>query len=223
MSDSDACVQSQSTRTSSIRVADQLIHIFQGGTWALFGISVMAAIARTGIRIQQNRKLAIDDVFLLFACTCLTASFALLIVFTPAIFQGEPIVPNLPHVLLTSESSQQLRWLQKVTCTNLALMWTVIFSIKFAFLSFLRKLVRRIPMESLYWKLVAGLTALAYAFCVCHGFVSCPQFNLSACRFRPNPRKKDELHELIFLQYSEVCTCFSIEEDAGIIMHDNES
>lgn len=223
MSGSDGCVQSQSTPTSSIRVADQLIHILQGGTWALFGISVMAAIARTGIRIQMNRKLAIDDAFLLFACTCLTASFALLVVFTPAIFQGEAIVPNQPFVLLTSKSSQQLRWLQKVTCSNLALMWTVIFSIKFAFLSLFHTLVRRMRMENLYWKFVAGLTALAYAFCVCHGFVSCPQFNLTACRFRPCPRKKDELHELIFLQYSEVCTCFSVQQDAGIIMHDNES
>lgn len=165
----------------------------------MFGISVMAAVARTWIRIQQNRKLAIDDAFLVFACTCLTASFALLIVFTPTLFQEEAIEPNLPQVLLTSKSIHQLLWLQKVTCSNLALMWTVIFSIKFAFLFFFRTLVRRMPREHLYWKIVTGFTALVCAFSVCDGFISCPHFSLSACRFRPNPRKKDELHELSFL------------------------
>lgn len=157
----------------------------------LFGVSVMAAIARTGIRIQQNRQLAIDDAFVAFACMCLTASFTLLILITPAIFLEEAIVLNLPYEL-TPESIQQLLWLQKITYSYLALMWTVIFSIKFAFLFFFRTLVRRMPMEILYWKVVAGFTALVYGFCVCDVFIPCPHFNLSACRFRPTPRKKDQ-------------------------------
>lgn len=94
------CKVSQLGRPTLGSLISWFTYPLQGGACALFGISIMAAVARTWIRIQQNRKLAIDDAFLVLACTCLTASFALLIVFTTTLFQEEAIEPNLPQGII---------------------------------------------------------------------------------------------------------------------------
>lgn len=87
---------------------------------------------------------------------------------------GPPDLSSLPEELSLSFQSR-LGWFQKQISPYSVLSWTVIFCVKFAFLSFFRQLVRRLRPMQLYWRGVAIFTVIAYLYCVAEPFFSCPK------------------------------------------------
>ena len=57
--------------------------------------------------------------------------------------------------------------------------WTAEFSVKMSLLLFFRLLVKRLPLFTLYVRIVIGITALVWAILVCEPFITCPHFGIS--------------------------------------------
>lgn len=145
---------------------------------------------RTALRLHSQRRLHLDDAFLLFACAALTAA-------TPLLYRT--IAPLYFLLELASESLSATNFSQS-TESNVAaevhlykllhiayeaLIWTAIFSVKFSFLAFFRHIVDRIPNLLLHWKIVVVINIVACAFCVCFTFVACPLTGYTASKLSP--------------------------------------
>ncbi|MCJ1362616.1 hypothetical protein MMC16_001721 [Acarospora aff. strigata] len=148
-----------------------------------FGISILSVVVRIAIRLQSQKRLQLDDYLLIFAFICLTAATVLLYIGTSVIYFIEEVTLNgigATQAVGMAVFLQRLVYYQKINWAYLALSWTTIFFVKFAFLSFFRPLVDRLPSMHMYWRIVVGFTALVFAFAVCDAFIVCPQLGLEA-------------------------------------------
>ena len=142
-------------------------------------------VVRIAIRLQSQKRLQLDDYLLIFAFICLTAATVLLYIGTSVIYFIEEVTLNgigATQAVGMAVFLQRLVYYQKINWAYLALSWTTIFFVKFAFLSFFRPLVDRLPSMHMYWRIVVGFTALVFAFAVCDAFIVCPQLGLEACK-----------------------------------------
>ena len=151
----------------------------------------MAAFTRIGIRLHTRSRLHLDDFMLLFACICLVAATALLYHGTVAIYFAEQLALNPKQLASVSAATpvnpmavetllDQLVLFQRIIWSYLALTWTAIFAVKFAFLVFFRRLVDRLPVLTMFWKFVLACTVLVYGFCVCDAFISCSKLGMAS-------------------------------------------
>ena len=154
----------------------------------------MAAFTRVTIRMRSQKRLFLDDYLLLFSCVCLTAATALLYYGTAAIYFAENLSLNPSHFAtavaagpvdptIMRKMLEQLVLFQRINWSYLALTWTSIFAVKFAFLAFFRHLVDRVPALTLYWKVVLVITSVIYGFCVCDAFISCSKLGIASREF----------------------------------------
>jgi len=156
---------------------------------------MIAAVVRALIQLRMRKKPRLDDCLLLFACVLLTASTALLYHEASSIYFAEALVldlaatpgtgaPTVGTLGLESEDLDkifdQVTLFQRIDWAYAALTWTAIYSVKFAFLSFFRCLVDRLPRVHRFWKIVGVITALAFAFAVCEGFIACPKLGVES-------------------------------------------
>lgn len=144
----------------------------------LFSLAMIAATARTVVRLKTYRRLFVDDIFLLFACICLTVTTILTYnmisdLYTPYV-QWELMPPEVLGPRVTRY--------QRTVFANLAISWTVIFAVKFAFLCFFRALVDRIKNWTTYWKVVLGVTTVSFCFVVNEGIAACPWVGTESLR-----------------------------------------
>ncbi|MCJ1379451.1 hypothetical protein MMC17_002552 [Xylographa soralifera] len=141
-----------------------------------FALGIMAIVTRTAIRLRFERRLFVDDAFLLLACVCLSAALGLLIVFLPQLFLDEGQSLD-PASATTPPTYEQALWFVQLTDAYEVLMWTVIYSVKFSFLYFFQLLTQRTTLMRQYRKIVMGLCVVTYIFSLCGVFIPCPQFN----------------------------------------------
>ena len=155
-------------------------HIVQVVSGILFSVSMLAAITRTTIRIRLTERLQIDDGFLFLACICSIATIILLYKSVPDIYlfgilESDPTAIHIPANII-----QDINWLQRSSSAYLFVTWVAIFAVKFSFLAFFRRLISRLENIILYWKVVVGVTAAAFVFCACDGFIDCTKTGISA-------------------------------------------
>lgn len=146
----------------------------------VFGVAILAAVTRTAIRIHLKQRLQIDDGFLFLACVCLIATTILLYKMVTDIYFFQSLSSDPSAVAIPMDIVSRIDWFQKSDSAYLFVTWTAIFAVKFSFLAFFRRLIDRLGSIIIYWKVVIGFTASAFAFCVCDGFIACPQRGLSA-------------------------------------------
>lgn len=171
----------------SCRVVTDEADQSQIGVGILYGIAILAASMRTALRIHSQRRLFLDDAFLLFACAALTAAIPLLyrnialLYFVQELASGG-LSPEKLSQLSGVNAQAKIYLYQVLRFTHEALVWTAIFSVKFSFLTFLRHIIDRIQSLVLYWKIVGVMNILACVFCVCFSFMECPHTNYTASK-----------------------------------------
>ena len=151
----------------------------------LFNFAIVAAIARTAIRVRMRRRLALDDAFLGLACFALTAATIVLYEELGIVYLAEEIVQDyvsgdmaaLPADVSVAATVPRY---QRTDCLHGTLSWIVIFSVKFTFLSFFHQLLDRLPRLLFYWKVVVVANVVALVYCICYAFLECPYSGLEA-------------------------------------------
>lgn len=157
----------------------------KGACGALFGLAIIAAIARTSIRFRTSQKYALDDFLLLLACICLTAATGLLYNLVPLAYLWEELdfhdAVLLPFSIsdISKETVYTLRLLHTYTLTS----WLVVFAAKFCFLSFFRALIDRVRRMIIYWRIVVLITFIFGGLSLCETFIACPHIEASSSEF----------------------------------------
>ena len=144
-----------------------------------FGLAMLAASGRVLIRLWLQKRVRVDDYFLLASCACLITATGLLYHGIDTLFLGAALIIN-PYAVLDSgqRNVQELSRASNVYSLEwayLAVIWMAIFAVKFGFLSLFRHLIDRLPRMIVFWKGVVIFTSISAAAAICEGFVNCPQ------------------------------------------------
>ena len=145
---------------------------------------------RTALRLHFQRRLCIDDAFLLLACVALTAAVPVLYRAIGPLYSLQELASGRLSATSWSQSAgtnlnAEVHRYKLLHTTYEALVWTAIFAVKFSFLSFFRHIVDRIPSLIIHWKVVGGMNIVACVFCVCFSFMTCSLTGYAASRLIP--------------------------------------
>lgn len=148
-------------------------------TGIFYAFAIIGAATRLTLQIRIHRWLRLDDYLLVNACICLTISTVLGYVYINTLFLGEELnvdsaelsklVQGGANITDLSNTYRMLSW------TYTVLLWSAIFSIKFAYLVFFRQLVDRVKPLVTYWRGIVGVTILAFSFCIISCFLPCTE------------------------------------------------
>ncbi|KAI9796329.1 MAG: hypothetical protein M1835_004320 [Candelina submexicana] len=94
------------------------------------------------------------------------------LVFNPSLFSkyGSENV-NIPHHIIDHQ-----RFIYSAT----TLLWTTIFTVKFAYLTFFRRLIKQIRPLIIYWRVIVGITVVSFLICIMSIYVTCTKWGLEA-------------------------------------------
>ncbi|MCJ1383275.1 hypothetical protein MMC17_006388 [Xylographa soralifera] len=152
---------------------------FQISSGPLVTFVLLAAVARITAQISNRRRLYLSDAFLIFACVCLCAATGVLYSLFDDLYLDQAIEVDSAGVILPSDFLDKAVYSLKLLFTLQTVLWAVVFSVKFSFLSFFRPLVNRLAKQKIWWMIVVVFTALSFAFCAAGGFIICPHFDLT--------------------------------------------
>lgn len=145
---------------------------------------------RISLRIHSQRRLFLDDAFLVIALAALTAAVPVLYKAIAQMYLIQGVASGGLNLVKVSQLQQsgtvteaEVHLYQVLRFTHQTLIWTAIFSVKFSFLSFFHQIVDRIQGLVLYWKIVGMMNIVAFAFCVCFSFVECPRTDYVASKW----------------------------------------
>ena len=145
---------------------------------------MIAAFVRLILKVKISRGLHVDDYFLIFACACLTAATALGYANVGKFYLSQARNYNqtqsdyflAEHVDVAAEIDAY----ERLFLVYPALLWTTIFTVKFGYLAFFRRLVDRIEPLITYWKVIVGISCISWAICVASIYIGCFKWNLAA-------------------------------------------
>lgn len=129
-------------------------------------------MARTIVRFYHLRKFYADDYFLFYAvaASAVAAGFAYTIdhlvyvqIYVGLGWQAPP--PDFYVQMLDFEKR-----IQVCSC----LIWSTIYAIKLSFLCLFRKLVDRVRVFEIHWRVVTGITVVCGLATMPMGFMICP-------------------------------------------------
>ena len=132
---------------------------------ALFGLAICFATLRTSIRLRKHRRLFFDDVMLLIACAALITAIVIAYVVVNQLYMSERMIldPRSAMAIAVKPGfAEDVMWLSKLMWVFPTMIWTTLFGVKTCFLLFFRQMVERLPRLLLYWKIVMGITAVAF-------------------------------------------------------------
>ncbi|KAH8889082.1 hypothetical protein GQ53DRAFT_767203 [Thozetella sp. PMI_491] len=156
---------------------------FQVALGVLTGLAICCFIARIAIRLTYQKRLRLDDGFLILAAASLITATGIMynICYFLYLHTAALLVPQLLPMLLVN--FQGLLEFQKRVYPFLALIWTTTFAVKGCFLAFMRPIVWHISrvMNWYYWFVVV-FTLLSWAFCVADPFIICPYFGFESVK-----------------------------------------
>lgn len=140
---------------------------------------MLGALTRLGIQLKTYRRLQVDDFFLVVACTSLTASTILSYIKVRDLYWGQALnydsALSLLHMEEYTEIAAHIKAYQMLYSSYASLLWTTIFAVKFAYLTFFRRLVDRLRPLIIYWRFIVGLSAVSFPFCVVSIYTLCKQ------------------------------------------------
>jgi hypothetical protein len=144
---------------------------------------VLAAVARIAVQIRNRLRLYLSDAFLIFACACLCAAAGILYSLFDDLYLIQALYVDPAGVALPPDFFDEILYSLKLLFTVQTVLWAVIFSVKFSFLSFFRPLVSRLERLKTWWTTVVVFTFLTFGFCASSVFIICPHFGLSTSTF----------------------------------------
>ena len=150
----------------------------------MYGLAMISALTRLALQLRVHRRLYLDDWLLIFATMTLTASTVLGYVNVGALYWSQELNYNQSRIyeLLAEhvDIAAHINAYERLYYTYPSLLWASIFAVKFAYLAFLRRLVDRIKPLIGYWRVVVGVTAIAFPICVISVYVGCIKWGLDA-------------------------------------------
>ena len=147
----------------------------------MFALALLTLLVRLFIRIRVQKYIGLDDGFLLFAAASLGAATGLLFTFLDKMYLVEALISGIPTTL-PPDFIQQSTIFHELSDICLILLWTTVFSVKFSFLALFRKLIDRNRPLTTYWKVVAAINAVVWAYGVAGLVIPCPHFTLPQAR-----------------------------------------
>ena len=136
------------------------------------------------LQIRIHRRLYLDDYFLVFACVCLTAGTVLGYANVGNLYWDETLTFNHAEIVnLLAEHvdvAAHIKAYQRLYYSYPAVLWTAIFAVKFAYLSFFRRLIDRIRPLVIYWRFVVGIAVVSLPICIISIYVACMKWGLAA-------------------------------------------
>jgi len=146
----------------------------QGFMITFLAIAILSALLRTGLRAHYYRSLGVDDFLLLFALCALgaTAGVAWTIkdLFYLQIYVGlewQAPDPDFFERMLVFE--------QRVVVAS-ALSWAAIYAVKFSFLLFFKKLVKKVRPLEVHWWVVFGVLLIGALTSIPMAVIICPHY-----------------------------------------------
>ena len=119
-------------------------------------------------RIKIHGRLLSDDTLLIFAYTTLTAANGILFAMISTMYLDDDLTVNKNSQAVEMTRSlialfAKIRRYQQLEYSHLTLISTPVFTVKFCFLLFFRKLVDQQDKLMFIWKIVSGITLLIYS------------------------------------------------------------
>lgn len=143
----------------------------------LFIVCLIGVVGRFYIRLCIQRRVGIDDGFLLFGTCCFIAAVVLFFYYVNEMYMTEAWVFGLPDMVLSTNFVEDSWWFHKVSDAALILTWCSLASVKFCFLFFFKNLIDRIRSMIRYWWLTFVFNAAVSAYGATVYIVACPYFN----------------------------------------------
>ncbi|KAK4235134.1 hypothetical protein C8A03DRAFT_46662 [Achaetomium macrosporum] len=144
--------------------------------WVCFGATFLLVALRTAIRLRSpagRRTPPLDDCFIFFALAALLALCILETIQLPSVYYVTGIlsgaVPLTTAETIIWETENYLRFQFPIT----VLFWTVLWSVKAAFLALYWRLFRDLKWYRRVWYVLAVFTFLVYSGCVVTLTLSC--------------------------------------------------
>ncbi|KAI0882866.1 uncharacterized protein GGS22DRAFT_190845 [Annulohypoxylon maeteangense] len=159
------------------------MHAFQVAIGVLTGLALCCFLARMAIRLTYQKRLGLDDAFLILAAACLCAATGILyhICYFLYLHSAASFAQQLLPYLLANYD--ELLGLQKRVYPFLALIWTTTFAVKACFLAFMRPLVWHISRRvNWYYWFIVGFCLISWAFVVADPFIICPYLGADATK-----------------------------------------
>lgn len=157
---------------------------------------MVAATARTILRLCYQKRLAIDDGFLILATIIASISLGLYVNFMDSMYLIEAVTEGqLPlGTTLQTIKSEGLR-LHKLSDIFLVLTWSTIFAVKFSFLFFFKALIKRVQSMEVFWRSIVAFTTITWMAGCAASIVGCPYFDERSCKLPlieySDPLRKD--------------------------------
>ncbi|KAI1347201.1 hypothetical protein F5Y01DRAFT_329946 [Xylaria sp. FL0043] len=177
-----ATILSAQEATKRIGSSAQIhMRAFQVALGVLSGLALLCFVGRIAIRLRYQRRLCLDDAFLILAAASLITATGILyhICYFLYLHSAALLDPEvLPYVIA---DFNQLLDLQKETYPYLALIWTTTYAVKACFLVFMLPLIWHISrgVNWYYWSIVI-FSIISWAFVVAEPFIICPYFGVDA-------------------------------------------
>lgn len=114
------------------------------------------------IRLHYQKRLFLDDLFLLIAVLCLCGSMIILLRFCTLLYQIESYIKSDSLSSPTPEMLEHAQQYHIVASIYHSFAWTTICVVKWSFLLFFRKLLLRVHAMMSYWRIVLGITVMVW-------------------------------------------------------------
>ena len=143
---------------------------------AMFGLAIIAAIARTVIRVRRFHRIAADDWAVFFGVLFLIPGTVLLFTAVQANYNEEKSVvnPNTSPIDLLKSAVHGTRLVLAAD----VLLWFTVYAIKFSFLFFFRQLVDRLRGLTIWWWVVFSLLLPMGILNATTNFIACPHLDI---------------------------------------------
>ncbi|WPG99210.1 Hypothetical protein R9X50_00202100 [Acrodontium crateriforme] len=174
--------------------------------WALFAASVVFFLTRVCVRKKHFNRLFADDYFALAGLLFLLANAVVTTLMLPPMFELLQVSVGLEAS--TPEFMTHASRYLKYQFTSTLLFWTCLWSVKFCFLFFYRRLTDRLKVYRRMWWAVTVFVTLGYIGSVITYPVACSSFRLRDCE--SNGFKDRSLFSLRFSTAVDVSSDFLI-------------
>jgi hypothetical protein len=144
---------------------------------AYLPIIVLATTARLCLRLRTNRRLEIDDGFLVLALCCSLAAWAFVWQMRDLIYLQMELALGMKEVELADINNMLLYF--KQYNASMVLTWTAIYSVKLSFMFFFRKLISGLRSLEVYWWAIVGVLIPTAVFSAFFSFWICTDFSMT--------------------------------------------
>jgi hypothetical protein len=144
---------------------------------------VITTTARLGVKLHKNRRLEIDDGFLVLALCCAVAAWVFVWLMRDLIYLQMEMVLGMTEIELEDIESMTVyfKWYN----ASMVLTWFAVYSVKLSFTFFFRKLISGGRSLEIYWWAIIGVLIPSAVFSAFFSFWICTDFSITFLRKIP--------------------------------------